>query len=78
MFAGNLASVTVCDKETERERTFTDVLLSGIRRDGEKTWFILAEKTEDDRARERREKQDAQVLFTAIMTDTLLEEETDA
>ena len=55
VFEGKLSTVKIFDKETQTEETHTDmVLISNLVRDG-KSWFILAEKSEEQKERERIE-----------------------
>lgn len=69
-FDGNLSTVTVEDSENVQE--YSNCVLEHVRQDGDVWKFVLREMT----ATEIKENvTDAQVLYTALMTDTLLEEE---
>lgn len=69
-FDGNLSTVTVEDGEMVQE--YSNCVLEHVRQDGDVWKFVLREMT----ATEIKENvTDAQVLYTALMTDTLLEEE---
>lgn len=50
VFAGNLGTVTVTNSETTE--IYTDMMLYSNRIDGGKTWFVLGEKTEQQKMRE--------------------------
>lgn len=56
VFAGNLATVTITDGE--KTEVFTDMKLMSNRVDGGKSWFVLGEKT----AQEKKEEAMAQEL----------------
>ena len=51
VFNGNLDTVTISNGETTE--TYTDMKLLSNRVDGGKSWFILGEKTEQEKAMER-------------------------
>lgn len=51
VFNGNLDTVTITDGETTE--TFTDMKLLSNRVDGGKSWFVLGEKTAQEKAMER-------------------------
>ena len=51
VFSGNLATVTINNGETTE--TFTDMKLLSNRVDGGKSWFILGEKTDQEKTMER-------------------------
>lgn len=51
VFAGNLATVTITDDE--KTEVFTDMKLMSNRVDGGKSWFVLGEKTDQEKAMER-------------------------
>lgn len=51
VFAGNLSTVVISNGETEE--TFTDMKLVSNRVENGKSWFILCEKTEQEKATER-------------------------
>lgn len=53
VFEGKLGEVRVFDSETETETVYKDMVLIANRVFDGKSWFILAEKTEDDKERER-------------------------
>lgn len=72
MFDGNLGIVTIDDEETETTRTLKNCELYCLRQYGEEWWFVLNELTPEQA---KANTTDAQVLYTALMTDTLLEEE---
>lgn len=68
VFEGKLSTVKIFDKETQTEETHTDmVLISNLLRDG-KSWFILAEKSEEQKERERIENTftDLQMALTEV------------
>ena len=51
VFDGNLDTVTISNGETTV--TYTDMKLLSNRVDGGKSWFVLGEKTEQEKAMER-------------------------
>ena len=51
VFDGNLDTVTITDGKTTE--TFTDMKLMSNRVDGGKSWFVLGEKAEQEKAMER-------------------------
>lgn len=51
VFTGNLDTVTISDGETTE--TFTDMKLMSNRVDGGKSWFVLGEKTAQEKAMEK-------------------------
>ena len=51
VFNGNLDTVTISNGETTE--TYTDMKLLSNRVDGGKSWFVLGEKTEQEKAMER-------------------------
>ena len=51
VFSGNLDTVTISNGDTAV--TYTDMKLLSNRVDGGKSWFILGEKTEQEKAMER-------------------------
>ena len=51
VFNGNLNTVTISNGETTK--TYTDMKLMSNRVDGGKSWFVLGEKTEQEKAMER-------------------------
>ena len=51
VFSGNLDTVTISNGETTE--TYTDMKLLSNRVDGGKSWFILGEKTEQEKTMER-------------------------
>ena len=51
VFNGNLDTVTISNGETTE--TFTDMKLLSNRVDGGKSWFVLGEKTAQEKAMER-------------------------
>ena len=51
VFSGNLDTVTISNGETTE--TYTDMKLMSNRIDGSKSWFVLGEKTEQEKAMER-------------------------
>ena len=51
VFDSNLDTVTISNGETTE--TYTDMKLLSNRVDGEKSWFVLGEKTEQEKAMER-------------------------
>jgi hypothetical protein len=50
VFEGKLGTVKISDGETEE--TFTDMVLMSNRVDGGKSWFVLGEKTEQQKQME--------------------------
>lgn len=70
VFKGNLGTVTVTDEDTET--VYTDMkLIQNIEFQGE-YWFILAEKTEQDRLNEFIAQQRADIDYLAIMSEVEL------
>ena len=53
MFEGNLATVTITDGETTE--TYTDMRLMSNRVEDGRSWFVLGEKTAQQKAMERIE-----------------------
>ena len=51
VFSGNLDTVTISNGEATE--TYTDMKLLSNRVDGGKTWFVLGEKTEQEKTMER-------------------------
>ena len=51
VFSDNLGTVTISNGETTE--TYTDMKLLSNRVDGGKSWFVLGEKTEQEKAMER-------------------------
>ena len=51
VFSGNLDTVTISNGETTE--TYTDMKLLSNRVDGGKSWFVLGEKTEQEKTMER-------------------------
>ena len=51
LFSGNLDTVTISNGETTE--TYTDMKLLSNRVDGGKSWFVLGEKTEQEKTMER-------------------------
>ena len=51
VFNSNLDTVTISNGETTK--TYTDMKLMSNRVDGGKSWFVLGEKTEQEKAMER-------------------------
>ena len=51
VFSGNLDTVTISNGETTE--TYTDMKLLSNRVDGGKSWFVLGEKTAQEKAMER-------------------------
>ena len=51
VFSGNLDTVTISNGETSE--TYTDMKLMSNRVDGGKSWFVLGEKTEQEKTMER-------------------------
>ncbi len=51
VFDGNLDTVTITDGKTAE--TYTDMKLLSNRVDGGKSWFVLGEKTEQEKTMER-------------------------
>lgn len=68
VFEGNLDTVTITDGETTE--TFTDMrLMSNIVRD-DRSWFVLGEKTAQQKKEEAMEKQMAEMqkAMTVLLT----------
>lgn len=53
VFEGKLSTVRIFDLESETEEVHTDMVLISNRIHDGKSWFILAEKSEDQKERER-------------------------
>lgn len=53
VFEGKLSTVRIFDLENETEEVHTDMVLISNRVHGDKSWFILAEKSEEQKERER-------------------------
>lgn len=51
VFEGKLGTVKISDGETEE--TYTDMVLMSNRVDGERSWFVLGEKSQQEKAMER-------------------------
>ena len=51
VFEGKLGTVKISDGETEE--AYTDMVLMSNRVDGEKSWFVLGEKSPQEKAMER-------------------------
>ena len=68
-FPDNLDNITISDEDGERILSKSEIIECASIDD--KYWFSLREITEEELA---REKLDAQVTFTALCTDTLLED----
>ena len=51
LFSGNMDTVTISNGETTE--TYTDMKLMSNRVDGGKSWFVLGEKTEQEKTMER-------------------------
>lgn len=69
VFFGKLTTVTI--EEDGEVTTMNNCELEYVRQYGEEWWFVLREQTQEEIARASDE---AQILYTALMTDTLLEE----
>ena len=70
IFEGNLKEVIVEDGESEY--VLRNCELEYVRQYGDEWWFVLRELSD---AEVKAMATDAQVLYTALVTDTLLEEE---
>lgn len=68
VFEGNLETVTITDGETTE--TFTDMRLMSNRVDGGRSWFVLGEKTEQQKKEEAMARQIAemQTAMTVLLT----------
>lgn len=68
VFEGNLDTVTITDGETTE--TFTDMRLMSNRVDGGRSWFVLGEKTEQQKKEEAMARQIAemQTAMTVLLT----------
>lgn len=53
VFEGKLSTVRIFDLENETEEVHTDMVLISNRVHDDKSWFILAEKSEEQKERER-------------------------
>lgn len=51
VFDGNLSTVTISDGD--RTETYTDMVLRSNRVDGERSWFVLGKKTQQEKLLER-------------------------
>ena len=65
-----IETVTVTDSETEEVTTFNNAKLIALSQYPEGWYFILGETSEQELREAARE---AQIMFTALATDTLLE-----
>lgn len=68
VFEGNLKTVTVINEDTEEEHLYEDMVLVTNRVVNGKSWFILAEKSEEQKLKERNEKTftDLQLALTEV------------
>lgn len=68
IFEGNLDTVTITDGETTE--TFTDMRLMSHRVDGGRSWFVLGEKTAQQKKEEAMAKQIAEMqkAMTVLLT----------
>lgn len=68
-FDGNLSTVTITNGETTE--TYTDMMLYSNRVDGGKSWFVLGEKTEEQKLRERIAslEQQIEMLLSGVTDD---------
>ena len=61
VFTGNMATITITDMESGAAEQITDgVLLSNIVREG-KSWIVLGEKSEQQKAEEARDNEIAEL-----------------
>lgn len=69
VFDKNLTTITITDGETVE--TYTDMMLYSNRIDGGKTWFVLGEKTEEQKLRERIASLEEQIdmLLSGVTDD---------
>lgn len=69
VFAGNLGTVTITNGETTE--THTDMMLYSNRIDNGKSWFVLGEKTEQQKLRERIASLEEQIemLLSGVTED---------
>ena len=67
VFTGNLDTVTITDGETNE--TFTDMKLMSNRVDGGKSWFVLGEKTAQEKKEEAmaRQLEEMQKAMSALL-----------
>lgn len=70
VFADNLGTVTVSDGETAD--TYTDMKLLANRVFGEKSWFVLSEKTEQEKKEEARDSKIEQILQTVLSLTNII------
>ena len=68
MFADNLSTVTISDGETTE--TFEDMVLLSNRVDGGRSWFVLGEKTEQQKKEEALNRRIAEMeqAMTVLLT----------
>jgi len=69
VFDGNLSSVTITNGDTTE--TYTEMMLYSNRIDNGKTWFVLGEKTEEQKLRERIASLEEQIdmLLSGVTAD---------
>ena len=68
VFADNLSTVTISDGETTE--TFEDMVLLSNREDGGRSWFVLGEKTEQQKKEEALNRRIAEMeqAMTVLLT----------
>lgn len=68
VFADNLSTVTISDGETTE--TFEDMVLLSNRVDGGRSWFVLGEKTEQQKKEEALNRRIAEMeqAMTVLLT----------
>lgn len=68
VFADNLSTVTISDGETTE--TFEDMVLLSNRVDGGRSWFVLGEKTEQQKKEEAQNRRIAEMeqAMTVLLT----------
>ena len=74
VFDDGLEQVTITDDATDQTETMNDVEIIRAEVCGTPS-VIFRERTDDDRLRDRIDAMDSQATYTAMMTDTLIEED---
>lgn len=72
MFDGNISTVVIEDEEAETTQTLKNCELYYLRQYKDEWWFVLNQLTDEQM---QTITTNAQVMYTAMMTDTLLKEE---
>lgn len=69
VFDGNLDTVTITNGKTTE--IYTDMMLYSNRIDGGKSWFVIGEKTEEQKLRERVSSLEEQIdmLLSGVTAD---------